>query len=221
MNTSYAIGDLHGCSKTFRKLVLDVIKLKKTDELYCLGDYVDRGPDSKGVIDFILELREQGYHVFTLRGNHDQMMMDSNSNYEKFRHWVQNGGNATLKSFGIESYDELDSKYKTFLYETQYYFEIGNYILVHAGLNFRYDDPLEDTHAMMWIRGFSVDEKKLAGRIIVHGHTPLALDVIREQAGQHVIDIDGGCVYKQLTGLGHLVALNLTNGEFIAEENCE
>ena len=217
----YAIGDLHGCSKTFRKLVTDVIKLKKTDELYCLGDYVDRGPDSKGVIDFILELREQGYTVYTLRGNHDQMMMDSGNNRENFRHWVQNGGSATLKSFGIESYDQLDSKYKTFFYETQYYLETGKYILVHAGLNFKDDDPFQDTHSMMWIRGFRVDENKLAGRIIVHGHTPLPLEVILTQADQNVIDLDGGCVYRQLTGMGYLVALNLNSGEFITQENCE
>ncbi|HZV44192.1 MAG TPA: metallophosphoesterase, partial [Saprospiraceae bacterium] len=132
MNRTFAIGDLHGCSRTFRKLILENINLQKEDELYCLGDYVDRGPDSKGVIDFILELKEKGYKVHTLRGNHDQMMMDSDKNPEDFRHWVKNGGDKTLESFGIGSYDEMDSKYKTFFYQTQYYFEIGKYILVHA-----------------------------------------------------------------------------------------
>ena len=63
MNRTFAIGDLHGCSRTFRKLILENINLQKEDELYCLGDYVDRGPDSKGVIDFILELKEKGYKV--------------------------------------------------------------------------------------------------------------------------------------------------------------
>ena len=221
MNTSYAIGDLHGCSKTFRKLVTEGIRLEKTDELYCLGDYVDRGPDSKGVIDYIFELREQGFKVHTLRGNHDQMMMDAQKNPESFKDWLRNGGNTTLKSFNVESYDELDSKYKRFFYETRFYVETGNYILVHAGLNFRNDNLFEDTHAMMWIRGYSVDEKKLAGRIIVHGHTPIPWEIIRTQNGQQIIDIDGGCVYTQLTGFGHLVALNLTTRDFIAVENCE
>jgi serine/threonine protein phosphatase 1 len=200
---------------------LEKIKLQKEDELYCLGDYVDRGPDSKGVIDFIIELREKGYTIHTLRGNHDQMMMDSDKNPADFRHWVQNGGKNTLESFGISSYDEMDSKYKTFFYQTQYYFETGKYILVHAGLNFRNDDPFEDTHAMMWIRGFKVDEKKLGDRIIVHGHTPIPWDIIQKQRGENVIDIDGGCVYTNLTGFGHLVALHLNSGEFIAEKNCE
>src|SRR5678815_3715272 len=196
MTTSYAIGDLHGCSKTFRKLVTEGIRLEKMDELFCLGDYVDRGPDSKGVIDYIFELREQGFTVHTLRGNHDQMMMDAQKNSDSFKDWLRNGGNTTLQSFHVESYDELDSKYKRFFYETQYYIETGKYILVHAGLNFRYDNPFEDKHAMMWIRGFSVDEKKLGGRVIVHGHTPIPWEIIQAQNGQQVIDIDGGCVYR-------------------------
>jgi len=221
MNRTFAIGDLHGCSRTFRKLILENIKLQNEDILYCLGDYVDRGPDSKGVIDFILELKEKGYKVHTLRGNHDQMMMDSDKNPEDFRHWVKNGGDKTLESFGIRSYDEMDSKYKTFFYQTQYYFEIGKYILVHAGLNFKISDPFKDTHAMMWIRDYKVDDEKLGDRIIVHGHTPISLVAIKAQAGSNVIDIDGGCVYTQHPGFGHLVALNLATQEFIAVENCE
>ncbi len=221
MTRIFVIGDIHGCNKTFRKLVLDKIKLQKEDELYCLGDYVDRGPDSKGVIDFILELKEKGYHVHTLRGNHEQLMMDSGKARENFIRWVENGGRKTMESFGIGSYDELESKYKTFFYETQFYFEVGKYILVHAGLNFKIKDPFEDTQAMMWIRDFMVDGNKLGDSIIVHGHTPTSLPLIRAQAGSNVIDIDGGCVYTDYYGLGNLVALDLTSGEIIAVENGE
>lgn len=217
----FAIGDLHGCSKTFRKLVTEVIQLQKEDELYCLGDYVDRGPDSKGVIDFILQLKDQGYHVYTLRGNHDQMFMDSGKNKESFKFWLENGGYSTLRSFGIGSYDELDSKYKTFFYETKYFIETANYVLVHAGLNFKKEDPFSDFHSMMWIRDFKIDEKKLAGRTIVHGHTPITLPDMEAQSKAHVIDIDGGCVYGKYSAFGYLVAINLTTGEFLAEENCE
>jgi len=221
MNRIFAVGDLHGCSKTFRKLVLEKINLQKEDELYCLGDYVDRGPDSKGVIDFIFELKEKGFKVHTLRGNHEQLMMESGKNRENFLHWVKNGGSQTLASFGVESYDEFDSKYKTFFYETQFYFEVGKYILVHAGLNFKIKDPFEDTHAMMWIRDFMIDGNKLGDRIIVHGHTPIPLPMIRAQAKENVIDLDGGCVYTDRYGFGNLVALDLTSEEIISEENCE
>ncbi len=69
-----AIGDIHGCNKTFKAL-LDQINLSKDDELTLLGDYIDRGPDSKGVIDTIINLQSSGYQVRALRGNHDIQKM--------------------------------------------------------------------------------------------------------------------------------------------------
>jgi serine/threonine protein phosphatase 1 len=73
----FIIGDIHGCNKTFRKLVLEKISIRKTDKIYCLGDYIDRGPDSKGVIDFIIQLRKDGFNIHTLRGNHEQLLLES------------------------------------------------------------------------------------------------------------------------------------------------
>lgn len=60
MKRIIAIGDIHGCSKTFKTLLHKGLKIKKHDEIFCLGDFIDRGPDSKGVIDLILELRKKG-----------------------------------------------------------------------------------------------------------------------------------------------------------------
>ncbi|MEO6813790.1 MAG: metallophosphoesterase, partial [Ginsengibacter sp.] len=68
MKRVFAIGDIHGCIHTFKKLLLDKIKVDKSDKIYCLGDYIDRGHDSKGVIDFILQLRSEGYEIHTIRG---------------------------------------------------------------------------------------------------------------------------------------------------------
>ena len=111
----FAIGDIHGCSKTFKKLLLEKIQIRKSDKIYCIGDYVDRGRDSKGVIDFIIELRKKGYHIHTLRGNHEQMMLDAPISKIKMQHWLKNGGYATLKSFHIESLKEIAPKYLSFL----------------------------------------------------------------------------------------------------------
>ena len=83
----YAIGDIHGCSKTFKEL-LDKIGLIEGDELYLLGDYIDRGPDSKGVIDTIFELREKGFKVICLRGNHESMLLDALKNREEQKNFM-------------------------------------------------------------------------------------------------------------------------------------
>ena len=221
MSRVFAIGDVHGCSNTFRKLVLEEIRVQKSDTLYCLGDYVDRGQDSKGVVDFILELRAKGYTVHTLRGNHEQIMMDSMNSNEMFHTWMVNGGDKTLTSFGVLAYDDLAPEYKAFFETTKFYLTFELYIFVHAGLNFHGSDPFEDKNAMLWIRDFQIDEQRLGNRILVHGHTPTPLDTILAQEGKNVINLDGGCVYKQRDGLGNLIALNVTERKFIVVKNLD
>src|SRR5215218_1348691 len=95
----YAISDIHGCCKTFRYMVEEVLHLQASDQLFLLGDYIDRGPDSKGVIDFILELRAKGYRVETLMGNHEFMMLETWEDASYLPLWLRNGGDTTLASF--------------------------------------------------------------------------------------------------------------------------
>ncbi len=221
MERIFAIGDIHGCSNTFQKLLLDKIKIQKADKIYCIGDYIDRGNDSKGVIDFILKLRKQGYKIHTLRGNHEQLMFDSIKSEKNFKHWVKNGGDTTLKSFRISSYDKMKPVYKNFFNRTKFFIQSGNIIFVHAGLNFQIQNPLEDKNAMLWVRNFPVDKQKLGNKILVHGHTPKSLDFILNQQGNSAINIDGGCVYKHEEGFGNLIALNITEGKLIAARNID
>jgi len=221
MGRIFAIGDIHGCNKTFQKLLLDKIRIQKSDKIYCMGDYIDRGSDSKGVIDFILKLRKKGYHIHTLRGNHEQLMMESIQSEDKLKHWLKNGGQETLNSFGISSYNELKPVYKNFFNRTKFFFKSGKFIFVHAGLNFQIQNPLVDKQAMLWIRNFPVDKQKLGNKILVHGHTPKSLDFILNQQGNSAINIDGGCVYKDKEGLGNLIALNISEGKLIAARNID
>lgn len=220
MERIFAIGDLHGCSRTFEKLLMEKIRLQKDDKLYCIGDYIDRGPDSKGVIDLILKLRSAGYHIYTLRGNHEQMMMDAADDKKALKNWLDNGGKSTLKSFGIKSLNDLPGEYLSFLNETEYYLQEDNYIFAHAGLNFKNINLFEDKEAMLWERGFFPQQPALEDRLLIHGHTPIPLTFILKQKG-NCINIDGGCVYRGRPNFGNLVALNLKTREFLIEENCE
>jgi serine/threonine protein phosphatase 1 len=221
MSRIIAIGDIHGCINTFQKMILEEIRIRKADVVYCIGDYIDRGPNSKGVIDLILDLRKKGYQVRTLRGNHEQLMLNSVNGGEARLKWYANGGDVTLKSFGVHSFKELAPHYRDFFNRTRFYFENGPYIFVHAGLNFKREDPFEDKDAMLWIRNFSIDKHKLGVRIIVHGHTPKPLVEIFNPPRENVINIDGGCVYRDRPGHGHLVAINLPDQEWFAVRNCE
>jgi len=188
------------------------IKFSKQDQLYLLGDYIDRGPNSKGVIDYIWQLQEQGYSIFCLRGNHEQMLVDE---INKTNNWYD-GEAMTLKSFGVDKNEDIPVKYIEWMRQLGYFLEVDNYILVHAGLNFKIKNPLSDLHEMLWIRHFEGDINKdwLDERIIVHGHTPTKQNVIENSLlnldKQPSLCIDNGCSF-QSAGLGHLIAFDMTN----------
>ena len=221
----FAISDIHGCSKTFKAL-LEKIAYSKADELYLLGDFIDRGPDSKGVIDFVIGLREAGHIVYCLRGNHEEMLLKGLKDMKSLQMWHVNGGLETLNSFETKSVSEIPGKYINWFNSLGHYFEVDEYILVHAGLNFRIENPLRDEEAMMWIRRWysQIDYEWLGDRIIIHGHTPTDFfDILEDynnlEENRHLV-IDGGCVYKD-RGFGDLVAFELGQKEIFVQKNIE
>jgi serine/threonine protein phosphatase 1 len=199
--------------------------------LYLLGDYIDRGPDSKGVLDKIIQLRADGYRVVTLLGNHEQLLIQSLADeVEKTDLWLLNGGVAALRSFGVEKADDIPECYLQWLQQLEVCAIQGQYILVHAGLNFRNQNPLRSVAEMIWIRNWyaQINYEWLGDRIIIHGHTPLAKTAIEEQLRrlpqQQYLDIDNGCVYHpagQSRGLGALCAFDMTHQQLYFEENRE
>ncbi|WP_462318246.1 metallophosphoesterase family protein [Marinilabilia sp.] len=217
MPNTYFIGDVHGCCRTLKKLVTEKIRPVKEDLLCFIGDYIDRGPDSKGVIDYILDLEEAGFQVITLRGNHEQMLLDSRGGRRNLLLWMMNGGDETLRSFGVDAVEEIPARYMSFFEQTIMYVNAENFIAVHAGLDFGLDDPFSDDESMLWIRDFPVDHSFLGNKLLIHGHTPRPLDFVLSQEMRSPVNIDAGCVYHFRPGMGHLVALDFGEGEFLAQ----
>jgi serine/threonine protein phosphatase 1 len=195
--------------------LLQNLAITPEDELYFVGDLVDRGPDSKGVVDRIMQLQEEKFRVHCVMGNHEELMIDSVKGEENLDFWGRNGGYDTLKSFQIMAYSEMPEPYRVWFESLPSFIEIEGWVIVHAGLNLRLDDWREDEHAMRWIRYFEVDESKLGGSRIVHGHTPMHLAEIRQQlgAGDPAVDLDNGCVYPTREGMGGLCCLDLDSLE--------
>jgi serine/threonine protein phosphatase 1 len=227
----YAISDIHGCRKSFLAL-LDKIAFSKSDELYLLGDYVDRGPDSKGVLDLIFDLQKNGYTLRCLRGNHEEILLRSMYDRTGLDNWLQTDGKKTLDSFGVEQTHEIPELYTEFLRELDYWFETDGYILVHAGLNFNLFDPLEDNRDLLVIRRWYpyVRYDWLGERIILHGHTPMPYFEIETQLLEldksQYLDLDAGCVYAgsdrlDRMGLGYLCAFDMGNRRLFFQENVE
>ncbi len=218
----FAISDIHGCLRTFKKL-LKKIDLKKEDDLFLLGDFIDRGKDSKGVIDHVWDLKEEGYRVHCLRGNHEQMMLNSKIYKAEEPFWLRHGGTDTVKSFPNHS---VSRDYFDWITTLPYYFETEGYLLVHAGFNFKYNKPLDDRDAMIWIRGWydDLDREWLNNRVIIHGHTPTKRPVLEERLDNieevPIVNVDCGCYYNR-EGLGFLAAFDLDNQTYIFQKNVE
>ncbi|HTX87499.1 MAG TPA: metallophosphoesterase family protein [Bacteroidales bacterium] len=228
----FVIGDIHGCYLTFRTLVEEVLRLEKEDTLFLLGDYIDRGPSSREVIDYITELRDHGYQVKPVMGNHEYMLLKSLDDPEYFRLWIMNGCASTLASFGVaasrvhdrESVQAIPESYIRFFAELPLYEETNGYLIVHAGIPKGTDSIAGHAETVLWTREESFSREILGNRVLVHGHTPVSIEMIRgrvQDPGSRVINLDAGCIYNRFPTLGNLAALDLDSRELHFLKNRE
>lgn len=212
-----AIGDIHGCLHSLKALTK---KLKPyTDrKLVFIGDYIDRGPDSKGVVDFLMEYKKQQECIF-LRGNHEQMLLDA---YHKndMELWFINGGKSTIDSYQEEVTSfTLPADHLEFYEQTELYYDTPEYFFVHAGVPPRQTirEALEDKrseHDFLWGRSHLNTMKKPWEKTVVFGHTPRSHPIQKDK----MLGIDTGCVYSSM-GYGKLTAALLPENKFI-QQNC-
>jgi len=237
MAKQWVIPDIHGYSGTLQALIEEQIKPSRNDTIYFLGDYIDRGPDSKGVIDYIINLKEDDYNIRTLRGNHEDYLVRTFDNETVHRNilgisyrnklrkeWFKYGGKETLDSFHVSDVHDVPAKYITWMRELEYYIKLDSHILVHAGFNFGLEDPFSDKPSMLWIKEFKVNPLKTGNRKVIHGHVPVSLDFIDSlRSGNHFdfIDLDNGIYIENKAGFGNLVALELISMEMKVQPNVD
>lgn len=229
----WVIADIHGCYKTLFQLIEHKIQPQKQDFIYFLGDYIDRGKQSKEVIDYIIHLQNKGYQVQALKGNHEDVF--TNCYHAKITHkmtlemqelyagWIKYGGKATLQSFEQTNLENVPYEYIQFLEKLPYYAILDKFVLVHAGLNFYKSNPFEDKEAMLWAKNFYYTPEKVNFKQVVHGHTPRTLNQIRTciEAKEQVIPLDNGCVYEDRYGMGNLLALELNTMKLEIQRNID
>ena len=126
----YVIGDIHGCAKALRTLIENIDPTEE-DELVFLGDYVDRGPNSRDVVQQIIDLRDQ-CKVIPLRGNHEIMLLGVVLGGLDDKVWLGNGGVSTVSSYG-GSLKKIPIPHLDFFQSFQTYYETNESIFVHAG----------------------------------------------------------------------------------------
>ena len=215
-NRLFAIGDIHGCFNSLKELIEEKIRITKSDKVVLLGDYIDRGSRSKEVIDYMIELKEKGFDIIPLKGNHEAMLLDAFSDDDLIPRWILNGGIETLVSFGISSINQLETKYLDFFGNLKLFFELDDFLFVHAGFNDAIENPFNDTFHMIWKCREKYNHPLLKDKTIVHGHCVIPSATCDERIKKNidrVINIDTGCVYTEYSGYGRLTALEITSRE--------
>lgn len=208
MNRIFVIGDIHGCYERLKTL-LKKLHIKNNDMLIFLGDYIDRGTDSKKVVEEVINLKSQ-YHIITLLGNHEKMLLDILQKSLPIETWLFNGGETTLLSYGIKKYnissDLFPPEHIEFFKSLLPYYEMDNYIFVHAGLKPNIPLGKQSIDDLVWIRDEFIYSDCDFGKVVVFGHTPLAEPLFLKNK----IGIDTGAVFG-----GKLTCLVLPEKEII------
>lgn len=215
----YAIGDVHGCigklTTIHNWIEADLAARPCPDyRIIHLGDYVDRGPDSRACVEDIMT-RVADRRIYAIHGNHEQQFLDflGSADTENFGTWITYGGLATMQSYGVDlggepvygAFDDLTqraalreklltavpSEHINFLTTLPYILRFGDYAFVHAGVRPGVDLDEQEVRDLTWIREPFLSTNDDLGAVVVHGHTPQRdIDMRRNRIG-----IDTGAVY--------------------------
>lgn len=208
MNRHLAIGDIHGCSTALAALI-DSVDLRPDDTIVTLGDYVDRGPDSSTVLDFIIDLGES-YRLIPLRGNHEVMMLDAMHKESWYQSWLGVGGKETLESYSASSgelatFDDIPAAHMDFL-ENQLcsYFECETHFFVHANVDPKVSLQAQTDPNLYW-RRYRDPAPHCSGKVMVCGHTA-------QITGRPALNDHSICIDTWPYGEGWLSCLDVQSG---------
>ena len=220
----YAIGDVHGrldlLAPLYRAIRADLERAAPAHSVEIfLGDYIDRGPQSRDVLEWLIASRPATARRVCLMGNHEAMLLDALRGLEEPDLWLGNGGVETMRSYGANPVgwfgrDRLRSvwaafvsgfpeHHRSFLEGLSRSAGYGDYLFVHAGINPARSLADQDPDDLVWIREPFLSSPAAFGKIIVHGHTPVSTPDIRPNR----INIDTGAVFT-----GRLTSLVLEGG---------
>lgn len=189
---TFAIGDIHGCLTALNTLI-GAVRPGRDDAVVLLGDYVNRGPDARGVIDRILYFQNET-HVVALRGNHDAAMLDAQHDEKALRYWLKIGGEATLASYPGGTLGDVPPDHWKFLeHGCRDWHETAERIFVHATVDPKRDMDEQTFEDLRWARLEGNKKGHKSGKTVICGHTSQREGVPLDLG--HTICIDTGCVY--------------------------
>jgi serine/threonine protein phosphatase 1 len=175
---TYAVGDIHGSYDKLVNLVSQcngrhAILGGDAPRFVFLGDYVDRGPGSRQVVEFLMTMQANApEHVVCLRGNHEELLIAASKRRNELT-WLRNGGDATLVSYGVDDAEAIPAEHLAWFKNLPLALSDGPRFYVHAGIEAGVPLDQQDKDIMLWIREPFLSDMRDHGKYIVHGHTPL------------------------------------------------
>jgi serine/threonine protein phosphatase 1 len=191
---TFIVGDVHGCLDMLKRLMGSIGWSPEADRLIFLGDFIDRGTQSKGVVDFVLEITKLSERVECLMGNHERILLDFMDGKDMNTFFL-NGGMATLNSYRTDQQKYggflIPEEHVSFFRSLKLTIELEDYYVVHAG--FRPGVPIanQSTEDLLWIRDSFIFSNYFFGKRVIFGHTPFAQPLVMENK----IGLDTGAVY--------------------------
>ena len=205
---TYAIGDVHGCFDALVAL-LQQTRPKPDDRLVFLGDYVDRGPDTRRLIEWLINEKAR-QEIVTLRGNHEIMMMESRQNHPLCQNWLSYGGLATLESYGWRGEENwpalIPDSHWQFFEKTQPWLETEKFIFVHANAVPHLPMQEHDHLQLFWDKCHHLPPH-LSGKRVVVGHT-------RQTSGLPRVFAGGVCIDTAAVSGHWLTCLDVDSGNY-------
>ncbi|MGV3663429.1 MAG: metallophosphoesterase family protein [Prosthecobacter sp.] len=204
---TFVIGDLHGCSHAL-DLMLRELSPGRKDTVVTLGDYVDRGPDTRGVVDRLLELAPQT-NLIPLMGNHEILMLDAQEGTLDMDSWFSVGGRQTMASYGAErgQWDKIPEAHWEFFKHLHRWHMTDTHIFAHANVNAMLPMPDQSDDWLFW-RRFDDSHPHFSGKLLICGHTA-------QKSGLPCILPGRICIDSWAYGEGWLTALQIGTDTFV------
>ena len=212
----FAIGDIHGCANTFIKLI-ERLNLSSSDQVFLLGDLINKGENSKTVIDTIFKLQEAGFQIYPIKGNHEQSFLIAyGCGFEFFVNYLE-------KNNADEFLDSEIEIYLDFFDQLEYCYDLGDFSISHSEFLINEKSLYRGMRGLFSQVNFLIEDDYLKNKKQIVGHAVHTIDNIKSDIANNnsIIYLDSGCVYHYVEELGYLTALNLDTNELVIQKNID
>lgn len=202
-----AIGDIHGCSRALR-ILAETVPFAAFDTVVTLGDHVDRGPDSYGVVEWLIDWGQR-HHLVSLKGNHEILMLDALQDRFALRQWLEVGGSAAIESYRAkgEGGEMVPESHRLFLEGCLPYWETKSHIFVHASVDPALPMEKQSGAQLYWNRADFSAPPHVSGKRVICGHTAQRNGIPKSNG--HVT-----CIDTWAYGGGWLTAMDVNTGAY-------